>query len=134
MPTLLDIDSSPLAEASISRQLTAEFVRSWKLANPDGKVVTRDLATTSISPISAAWVGAAYATDDARTPEQRSLLTHLTVKRSLPIRSSLVLPDRERASNWIANQTQLQPFKAWAQREFNAALVGRDCIDIRVDL
>jgi FMN-dependent NADH-azoreductase len=74
MPTLLDIDSSPLAEASLSRQLTAEFVRSWTLANPTGEVITRDLTTTSIPPISAAWVGAAYAPDEARTPEQHSLL------------------------------------------------------------
>jgi FMN-dependent NADH-azoreductase len=75
MPTVLDIDSSPLAEASISRQLTAEYVRNWRLANPDGKVITRDLASTPIPPISAAWVGAAYAPDDARTADQRSLLT-----------------------------------------------------------
>ena len=75
MPTLLDLDSSPLTETSISRQLTAEYVRNWKIANPDGKVVARDLALTSISPISAAWVGAAYAPEDARTPEQRGLLS-----------------------------------------------------------
>ena len=75
MPTLLDIDSSPLAETSISRQLTAEFVRSWKLANPDGKVITRDLAATSIPPVSGAWIGAVYAPEDARTADQRSLLT-----------------------------------------------------------
>jgi FMN-dependent NADH-azoreductase len=75
MPTLLDIDSSPLAEASISRQLTAEFVRNWKVANPTGAVVTRDLATTAIPPVTAAWVGAAYIPDDAQTPEQRNLLT-----------------------------------------------------------
>jgi FMN-dependent NADH-azoreductase len=75
MPTLLDIDSSPLAETSISRQLTAEFVRSWKLANPDGEVITRDLAATSIPPVSGAWIGAVYAPEDARTADQRSLLT-----------------------------------------------------------
>ena len=49
-------------------------MRNWKLANPDGKVITRDLATTSILPISAAWVGAAYAPEDVRTADQRSLL------------------------------------------------------------
>jgi FMN-dependent NADH-azoreductase len=74
MRTLLDIDSSPLAEASISRQLTAEYVRSWKLANPTGKVITRDLAATSILPVTAAWIGAVYAPDEARTPDQRNLL------------------------------------------------------------
>ena len=75
MPILLDIDSSPLAETSISRQLTAEFVRSWKLAIPAGKIITRDLAATSIPPVTAAWVGAAYTPEDSRTPDQRNLLT-----------------------------------------------------------
>lgn len=74
MATLLEIDSSPLAQASISRQLTAEYVESWKAANPDGNVVTRDLTSTPIAPIDAAWVGAAYTPDEARTPEQRARL------------------------------------------------------------
>jgi FMN-dependent NADH-azoreductase len=74
MPTLLVIDSSPLAEASISRQLTAEYAQSWKTVNPAGKVTTRDLTSTSIPPVNAAWVGAAYTPEDARTPEQRNLL------------------------------------------------------------
>jgi FMN-dependent NADH-azoreductase len=76
MPTLLHIDSSPLGpEASISRHLTSEFVQSWKQANPDGKVITRDLNTTPLSVIDAAWIGASYTPDDARTPEQNALLT-----------------------------------------------------------
>jgi FMN-dependent NADH-azoreductase len=74
MPTLLHIDSSPLGEASISRHLTNEFVQSWKLANPDGKIITRDLTTTPIAPVTAAWVGAAYTPEDSRTPEQRQVL------------------------------------------------------------
>ena len=74
MPTLLHIDSSPLGEASISRHLTSEFVQNWKLANPDGKVITRDLTATTISPISAAWVGASFTPQDALTPAQKDLL------------------------------------------------------------
>lgn len=74
MSTLLDINSSPLAETSISRQLTAEYVQSWKAANPDGQVVTRDLISTTIPPIDAAWVAAAYTPEEARTPEQRNRL------------------------------------------------------------
>jgi FMN-dependent NADH-azoreductase len=74
MPTLLKIDSSPLGGASISRHLTNEFVQSWKLANPDGKIITRDLTATSIAPVTAAWVGAAYTPEDSRTSEQRELL------------------------------------------------------------
>jgi len=72
--TLLDINSSPLGEASISRHLTAEFVENWKLARPDGTVLNRDLTTTSIPPVSGAWVGAVYTPEEARTPAQRELL------------------------------------------------------------
>lgn len=74
MTTLLHVDSSPLGEASVSRQLSSEFVRNWKKANPNGKVITRDLSTTSLQPVTGAWVGAAYTPEDARTPAQRELL------------------------------------------------------------
>ena len=74
MPTLLHIDSSPLGEASISRHLTHEFIESWKKANPDGKVVTRDLTSTSIAPINATWIGAVFTPETACTPAQNELL------------------------------------------------------------
>jgi FMN-dependent NADH-azoreductase len=73
--TLLHIDSSPLGEASVSRHLTREFVLNWKLANPGGRVIVRDLATTSIPPVNAAWIGAVYTPEAARTSDQRNLLT-----------------------------------------------------------
>jgi FMN-dependent NADH-azoreductase len=74
MSTLLHIDSSPLGEASISRHLTGEFAKSWKLANANGKIVTRDLNATTIAPISGAWVGAAYTPEEGRSADQRELL------------------------------------------------------------
>jgi FMN-dependent NADH-azoreductase len=75
MPILLDIDSSPLGESSVSRHLTHEFIENWRLAHPDGTVVSRDLNTTTIPPISAAWVGAVYTPAEALTPAQHELLT-----------------------------------------------------------
>jgi len=74
MPTLLQIDSSPLGESSISRRLTREYAENWKQANPDGKVIVRDLTAIAIPPIGAAWVGASYTPNDARTPPQREVL------------------------------------------------------------
>jgi len=73
--TLLEIDSSPLGERSVSRHLTREFVESWKQANPDGRVVTRDLNLTPIPPIDAASIGASYTAEDKLTTDQKSLLT-----------------------------------------------------------
>jgi len=73
MSTLLQIDSSPLS-TSVSRELTREFVQTWKAAHPHGKVLARDLAATSPRPIDAAWIQAAYTPDAARTPEQNGLM------------------------------------------------------------
>ena len=75
MPTLLHIDSSPLYGRSVSRELTGAFVSQWKSAHQGATVVDRDLSATVIPPINAEWVGAVYAPEEARTPEQKQLLT-----------------------------------------------------------
>jgi FMN-dependent NADH-azoreductase len=73
MPTLLHLDSSPL-ESSISRELTREFVKTWKAAHPDGSVIDRDLAAQPAAPINAAWVGSNFTPESSRTPEQKAEL------------------------------------------------------------
>jgi FMN-dependent NADH-azoreductase len=75
MPTLLHIDSSPLYGHSVSRQLTGAFAAQWKSSHPDGTIVDRDLNATSIPPINAEWVGAVYTPEEARTPQQKELLS-----------------------------------------------------------
>jgi FMN-dependent NADH-azoreductase len=74
MPTLLHLDSSPTGDHSVSRALTAEFVKNWKAANPGGTVITRDLTTTSLKPVDGQWIGAAYTPADSRTAEQKAVL------------------------------------------------------------
>lgn len=71
MPTLLHLDSSPLS-SSISRELTREYVKTWQNANPEGKVIYRDLAAGAPAPIDAAWIQAVGTPDEARTPEQKA--------------------------------------------------------------
>jgi len=73
MPTLLQIDSSPL-EASISRELTREFIRAWKAAHPDGTVISRDLAVSAPKPLDATWIVSSFTDSASRTPEQRAVL------------------------------------------------------------
>jgi len=73
MPTLLQIDSSP-SPYSVSRELTAKFVKKWKEANPQGTVVVRDLVQNPPIPVNSAWIGAAYVPKDARTAEQNAAL------------------------------------------------------------
>jgi len=75
MSTLLRIDSSPLgSDASFSRKLTAEFVQQWLQKHPDGKVISRDLATTKLPPVSAEWIGAVHTNEASLTPHQRQVI------------------------------------------------------------
>jgi FMN-dependent NADH-azoreductase len=73
MPTLLQIDSSPL-DSSISRELTATYVEAWKTANPTGTVTSRNLLTEDIKPVDQSWVFAAYTPEENQSPEQKQLL------------------------------------------------------------
>ena len=75
MPTLLHLDSSPLYGRSVSRELTAAFVSQWKASHPDGRVIARDLNATTIPPITGEWVGAVYTPEEARTSQQKELLS-----------------------------------------------------------
>jgi FMN-dependent NADH-azoreductase len=71
---LLRIDSSPFGETAISRRLTKEFVQSWLTENPGGAVITRDLTTTAIPVVDAAWVSANYTPSGSRTHQQNEIL------------------------------------------------------------
>jgi len=74
MSTLIQFDSSPMGERSVSRRLTADFARTWIQAHPGSKVVTCDLSALDLQPIDASWVAAAYTPEEARTEEQKKAL------------------------------------------------------------
>lgn len=74
MPILLRIDSSPMGETSISRQLTGEFTQKWLRANPQGKLITRDLTTITIPVIDSVWIAANKTPKESRTEQQNDLL------------------------------------------------------------
>ena len=73
MATLLHLDSSPL-ESSISRELTREFVKTWKAKHAVGTVIVRDLAAHPAKPLNAQSIGAIYTPAAGRTPEQKEAL------------------------------------------------------------
>src|ERR1700689_2058257 len=91
MATLLHIDSSPLYDRSVSRQLSGAFVDRWKSLHPGATVIDRDLNATSQPPISADWIGAAYTPEEARTPQQKKLL----------VLSDTLLAELERAEEYV---------------------------------
>jgi len=74
MPTLLQIDASPVGSASISRHLTAEFTKHWKEANPKGEVITRDLTTSGLTAIDGDWIVAMSTPPADRTIDQQGRL------------------------------------------------------------
>jgi FMN-dependent NADH-azoreductase len=75
MKTLLHIDCSPLGDASISRNLSSEFVKCWTEANPRGTVIRRDLNAGHIPAIDGAWVAAVFTPEEVRTPAQREIVS-----------------------------------------------------------
>jgi FMN-dependent NADH-azoreductase len=54
---LLHIDSSILEARSVSRELTASVVRTWRQSHPEGEVIYRDLAATIHGHLSPSAVG-----------------------------------------------------------------------------
>ncbi|MBN9657626.1 MAG: NAD(P)H-dependent oxidoreductase [Acidobacteria bacterium] len=74
-PVLLHIDSSPMGQESVSRQLTHEFVKRWRAAHPTGTVTSRDLTAMEIPVIDAEWITANLTPREVRTAEQERVLT-----------------------------------------------------------
>src|ERR1700678_3345032 len=73
MPILLHLDTSPL-EASISRELGREFVKTWKAAHADGHVIYRDLAASPPKPVDSAWIYSNFTPAPSRSEEQTAAL------------------------------------------------------------
>jgi FMN-dependent NADH-azoreductase len=74
MPTLLQIDSSPRAQRSVSRQLSLEFATAWKQAHPGGRIIYRDLGHSPVPFVTETFIAAAYTPPDSLTPELRAAL------------------------------------------------------------
>jgi len=70
---LLRIDSSA-RNASVSRQLTAEFTELWKAKHAEGKVIKRDLASVTFPTITDEWVSATRANPTEWSEPQRQAI------------------------------------------------------------
>ncbi len=58
MATLLHLDSAVFPQGSVSRDVTAAFVRAWLEQHPEGTVAYRDLAATPLPHLDVAAVSA----------------------------------------------------------------------------
>jgi FMN-dependent NADH-azoreductase len=70
MTTLLQIKASIFGDHGQSSQLTERFVARWRKANPDGRVIVRDLAAKPVPHLTAARFQGFSAKPEERTPEQ----------------------------------------------------------------
>jgi len=74
MATLLQIDSSGQNEASITRRLSAFFAHKWKEANPEGRVIYRNLLETEIPYATEALIIAMNTPPETLSEKQKQLL------------------------------------------------------------
>jgi len=74
MTTLLKLDSSLFSTGGQSSQLADGFVAAWREANPDGRVIARDLAAQPLPHLTAERFGAFLAKPEARTAGQRAIV------------------------------------------------------------
>jgi FMN-dependent NADH-azoreductase len=70
---LLQVNASPRRD-SVSRQLTAHFAANWKRQFPQGEVIHRDLAASSIPLINDDWIEGAFSNPQQHTAAHREAL------------------------------------------------------------
>ena len=120
MPTLLHITVSPRGNHSISRQLGAAAAREWKERNPEGRVIERDLAKTSLSFVDSERIAGAY------SPPEKHSEGH---KRAISISDELVAELQE--ADQIILDTPMYNFaipavlKAWIDHVVRAGKTFR---------
>ena len=66
--TILNIESSPLADRSVSRKLTAQVIADLKAKHPDSKVIERDLAANPLPHLNGLTIAAFYTPPEQRNP------------------------------------------------------------------
>jgi FMN-dependent NADH-azoreductase len=74
MKKLLVIHSSPMGEASKTRELAELFVKTWQQTHPGGQVIRRDVGSNPPPHINAQTIGAYYTAADDRSEEQRAAI------------------------------------------------------------
>ncbi|MEI9907527.1 MAG: NAD(P)H-dependent oxidoreductase [Actinomycetota bacterium] len=68
MPILLDVEISPSGSRSISREISAEYIKVWKEKNPTGQVVLRDLDKNPVPHLDQESISAHRIPEEQRTP------------------------------------------------------------------
>ncbi len=82
MKTLLHIDASARettnsvpAHNSISKSIAATFIEKWRTFSNEDNIIRRDVGVNPPDFISQDWIAAVFTPDDAKTGEQKALLS-----------------------------------------------------------
>ena len=74
MSTLLNLNTSLFSTNGQSSQLSERFVAAWQEKNPDGQVVTRDLANNPVPHLDAERFLSFLSKPEERTPAQQAVI------------------------------------------------------------
>jgi FMN-dependent NADH-azoreductase len=74
MSKILVVNSSPRGEGSLSRKLTTGFAQQLAELHPDKVVISRDLASDPVPPVTEAWIVGAFAPPEAHSPEAKTAI------------------------------------------------------------
>lgn len=72
--TVLRVDGSARVTRSLSRGLTTAFTEQWVKSRPNDTLIVRDVGLNPPPIISEAWIAAAFAAPQERTPAQQEVL------------------------------------------------------------
>jgi FMN-dependent NADH-azoreductase len=86
--TILHVDSSPVADRSVSRKLTAKIMAELKAAHPDSKIIERDLAKNPLPHLNGVTIGAFFT-----PPEHRNEMLSQAIKQSDEVVDELLAAD-----------------------------------------
>ena len=73
MKTLLLIHTSLQGPESLSSSLAGDYVAQWQTSNPDGRLMSRDLASNPVPHLTAERFAAFTTTADERDAEQLAI-------------------------------------------------------------
>jgi FMN-dependent NADH-azoreductase len=72
--TLLNIQSSPRGDDSISRTLSRDFVTAWQTKHPAGQIIDRDLAKVALPHVDLPWISGIFVPPEQRSPDVKKVL------------------------------------------------------------
>ena len=108
MSQLLVIETSPRGNQSVSRNMTRRFVQDWLAGHPGGGIVERDLTTSGLQFVSAAWLQAYFTPPDRQSAEMADAL-----KLSDELVAELLAADHIVIATPVYNYNVPAVLKAW---------------------